>query len=163
MAFTVSKIDHIGVACKDLDISKKFYTDILGLECTGEEAVPSQGVKTVFIKCGPNLIELLVDITENNDGPIGKYIAKNGQGIQHVALLVDDLVAAIADVQAKGGVMIDKAPRGGAGGMAGRFAERQSRFPDLDPQGRQMRRLYPHAAGRHGRQAGRRWRHACQP
>ena len=58
MAFTVSKIDHIGVACKDLDISKKFYTDILGLECTGEEAVPSQGVKTVFIKCGPNLIEL---------------------------------------------------------------------------------------------------------
>ena len=91
MAFTVSKIDHIGVACKDLDISKKFYTDILGLECTGEEAVPSQGVKTVFIKCG--------------------------QGIQHVALLVDDLVAAIADVQAKGGVMIDKAPRGGAGGM----------------------------------------------
>ena len=117
MAFTVSKIDHIGVACKDLDISKKFYTDILGLECTGEEAVPSQGVKTVFIKCGPNLIELLVDITENNDGPIGKYIAKNGQGIQHVALLVDDLVAAIADVQAKGGVMIDKAPRGGAGGM----------------------------------------------
>ena len=52
MAFTVSKIDHIGVACKDLDISKKFYTDILGLECTGEEAVPSQGVKTVFIKCG---------------------------------------------------------------------------------------------------------------
>ena len=101
MAFTVSKIYHICVACKDLDISKKFYTDILGLECTGEEAVPSQGVKTVFIKCGPNLIELLVDITENNDGPIGKYIAKNGQGIQHVALLVDDLVAAIADVQAK--------------------------------------------------------------
>ena len=79
MAFTVSKIDHIGVACKDLEVSKKFYTDILGLECTGEEAV--------------------------------------GQGIQHVALLVDDLVAAIADVQAKGGVMIDKAPRGGAGGM----------------------------------------------
>ena len=117
MAFTVSKIDHIGVACKDLEVSKKFYTDILGLECTGEEAVPSQGVKTVFIKCGPSLIELLVDITENNDGPIGKYIAKNGQGIQHVALLVDDLVAAIADVQAKGGVMIDKAPRGGAGGM----------------------------------------------
>ena len=106
MAFTVSKIDHIGVACKDLEVSKKFYTDILGLECTGEEAVPSQGVKTVFIKCGPNL-----------NGPIGKYIAKNGQGIQHVALLVDDLVAAIADVQAKGGVMIDKAPRGGAGGM----------------------------------------------
>lgn len=115
--FKVICVDHVGIACKDLDVSKKFYTDVLGLECTGEEAVPEQGVKTVFIKCGETLIELLVDITENNDGPIGKYIAKNGQGIQHMALRVDDLVAAIADVQAAGGAMIDKAPRGGAGGM----------------------------------------------
>lgn len=115
--FKVIAVDHVGIACKDLDLSKKFYTDILGLECTGEEAVPDQGVKTVFIKCGETLIELLVDITENKDGPIGKYIAKNGQGIQHMALRVDDLVAAIADVQAAGAKMIDKAPRGGAGGM----------------------------------------------
>lgn len=115
--FKVIAVDHVGIACKDLDVSKKFYTEILGLECTGEESVLDQGVKTVFIKCGETLIELLVDITENNDGPIGKYIAKNGQGIQHMALRVDDLEAAIADVQEKGGRMIDKAPRGGAGGM----------------------------------------------
>jgi methylmalonyl-CoA/ethylmalonyl-CoA epimerase len=115
--FKVIAVDHVGIACKDLDLSKKFYTDVLGLECTGEEPVPDQGVKTVFIKCGETLIELLVDITPNNDGPIGKYIAKNGQGIQHMALRVDDLVAAIADVQAAGGRMLDKAPRGGAGGM----------------------------------------------
>lgn len=62
--FKVIAVDHVGIACKDLDLSKKFYTDILGLECTGEEAVPDQGVKTVFIKCGETLIELLVDITE---------------------------------------------------------------------------------------------------
>lgn len=110
-------VDHVGIACKDLDESKKFYTEILGLECTGEEAVPSQGVKTVFIPCGETMFELLVDITENNDGPIGKYIAKNGQGIQHIAVRVDDIEAAIADVTERGGRMIDKAPRGGAGHM----------------------------------------------
>lgn len=69
-------VDHVGIACKDLDLSKKFYTEVLGLSCTGEEAVPEQGVKTVFIPCGETLLELLVDITENGDGPIGKYIAK---------------------------------------------------------------------------------------
>ena len=99
--FKVICVDHVGIACKDLDVSKKFYTEVLGLECTGEEPVPEQGVKTVFIPCGETLLELLVDITENNDGPIGKYIAKNGQGIQHIALRVDDIEAAIAGVQEK--------------------------------------------------------------
>ena len=61
-------VDHVGIACKDLDLSKKFYTEVLGLSCTGEEAVPEQGVKTVFIPCGETLLELLVDITENGDG-----------------------------------------------------------------------------------------------
>ena len=113
--FKVICVDHVGIACKDLDVSKKFYTEVLGLECTGEETVEEQGAKTVFIKCGETLLELLVDVTAN--GAIGRYIAKNGQGIQHVALRVDDIKAAIADVQAKGGRMIDKEPRGGAGGM----------------------------------------------
>lgn len=115
--FKTLRVDHVGIACKDLAAASKIYTEVLGLECTGEEAVPSQGVKTVFIKCGETLIELLVDITENNDGPIGKYIAKNGPGIQHMALGVDNIEAAIADCMAAGVAMIDKAPRGGAGGM----------------------------------------------
>lgn len=110
-------IDHIGIACKDLNVSKQFYTEILGLSCTGEETVLEQGVKTVFIPCGETLLELLVDITPNNDGAIGKYIEKNGQGVQHIAVRVDNIENAIADVQAKGASMIDKAPRRGAGGM----------------------------------------------
>ena len=119
-------VDHVGIACKDLDLSKKFYTEVLGLSCTGEEAVPEQGVKTVFIPCGETLLELLVDITENNDGPIGKYIAKNGPGIQHMALRVDDIKAAIADLQAAGVRMIDKAPRNGAGQMKIAFVHPKS-------------------------------------
>ena len=108
-------VDHIGIACKDLDVSKKFYTEVLGLTCTGEETVEEQKVKTVFIPCGETLFELLV--ATSPESPIAKYIEKNGQGIQHVAVRVDDINAAIADVQERGGVMIDKAPRGGAGGM----------------------------------------------
>ena len=57
--FKVICVDHVGIACKDLDVSKKFYTEVLGLECTGEEPVPEQGVKTVFIPCGETLLELL--------------------------------------------------------------------------------------------------------
>lgn len=117
MAFKTICVDHVGIACADLDAASKFYTEVLGLEVTNKEDVPEQGVSTVFIPCGETLLELLVDITENNDGPIGKYIAKNGPGIQHIALRVDDIVAAIEDCQAAGVKMIDKAPRGGAGGM----------------------------------------------
>ena len=110
-------VDHVGIACKNLDTAQKFYTEVLGLTCSGEESVPEQGVKTVFISCGEILLELLVDITENNDGPIGKYIAKNGQGIQHIAMRVDDVQSAIDGCLAKGADMIDKTPRSGAGGM----------------------------------------------
>lgn len=110
-------VDHVGIACKDLNLSKKFYTEVLGLPCTGEETVEEQHAKTVFVPCGETLFELLVDTTVDGSGPIGKYIAKNGQGIQHVAIRVDNIEAAVAGVQAKGGVMIDKKPRGGAGGM----------------------------------------------
>jgi methylmalonyl-CoA/ethylmalonyl-CoA epimerase len=115
--FKVICVDHVGIACKSLDVSKKFYTEVLGLPCSGEEEVQEQHAKTVFIPCGETLLELLVDTTADGSGAIGRYITKNGQGIQHMALRVDDIKAAIADVQAKGGVMIDKAPRGGAGGM----------------------------------------------
>ena len=113
--FKVICVDHVGIACKDLDKSKQFYTEVLGLSCTGEETVEEQHDKTVFIPCGETLLELLV--ATSPESAIAKYIEKNGQGIQHMAVRVDDITAAIADVQARGGIMIDKVPRGGAGGM----------------------------------------------
>lgn len=122
--FKVICVDHVGIACKDLDKSKKFYTEVLGLSCTGEETVEEQHVKTVFIPCGETLLELLV--ATSPESAIAKYIEKNGQGIQHLALRVDDINAAIADVQARGGIMIDKAPRGGAGGMEIAFVHPKS-------------------------------------
>ncbi len=117
MAFKTICVDHVGIACADLDAATKIYTEVLGLQVTNREEVKEQGVATVFIPCGETLLELLVDITENNDGPIGKYIAKNGPGIQHIALRVDDIKAAISDMEAAGVRMIDKTPRNGAGNM----------------------------------------------
>ena len=122
--FKVICLDHVGIACKDLDASKKFYTEVLGLTCTGEETVEEQHVKTVFIPCGETLLELLV--ATSPESAIAKYIEKNGQGIQHLAMRVDDIRAAIADVQERGGMMIDKAPRGGAGGMEIAFVHPKS-------------------------------------
>lgn len=126
MAFKTICVDHVGIACADLDAATKIYTEVLGLQVTNREEVKEQGVATVFIPCGETLLELLVDITENNDGPIGKYIAKNGPGIQHIALRVDDIKAAIADMEAAGVKMIDKAPRNGAGNMKIAFVHPKS-------------------------------------
>ena len=126
MAFKTICVDHIGIACADLDAAAKIYTEVLGLEITNREEVKEQGVATVFIPCGETLLELLVDITENNDGPIGKDIAKNGPGIQHIALRVDDIKAAIADAEAAGIKMIDKVARNGAGQMKIAFVHPKS-------------------------------------
>lgn len=126
MAFKTICVDHVGIACADLEAATKIYTEVLGLEVTNREEVKEQGVATVFIPCGETLLELLVDITENNDGPIGKYIAKNGPGIQHIALRVDDIKAAIADMEAAGVKMIDKAARNGAGQMKIAFVHPKS-------------------------------------
>ena len=116
--FKVECVDHIGIAVPSLEEAKKFYTDVLGLKCTGEEEVAEQKVKTAFIPTGEAEIELLESTAP--DGPIAKFIEKNGgrQGIQHVALRVDNIEEAIAGLKAKGVRMIDEKPRYGAGGSS---------------------------------------------
>ena len=115
MNFKISHVDHIGIAVKDLAESKKFYTEVLGLKVHGEDAVvEEQKVKVCFIPTGDSELELLESTAP--DGPIAKYIEKNGEGIQHIALLVDDLTAALEELKAKGIRLIDEKPRYGAGG-----------------------------------------------
>lgn len=110
----VGKVDHIGIAVKSIDEALKFYTDVLGLKCTGYEEVLEQKVKTAFIPAGDSEIELLESTSD--DGPIAKFIEKKGEGIQHIALRVDDIEKAIEDLKSKGIVLIDEKPRYGAGG-----------------------------------------------
>jgi methylmalonyl-CoA epimerase len=87
---------------------------MLGLNMTGSEVVEQQKVRTAFIPAGGSEIELLE--TTAPDGPIGKFIEKNGEGIQHIALRVDDIEVALAELKSKGVRLIDETPRYGAGG-----------------------------------------------
>ncbi|WP_416197267.1 MAG: methylmalonyl-CoA epimerase [Sporanaerobacter sp.] len=110
----VQKVDHIGIAVKNLDEALKFYEDVLGLKCAGSEVVEEQKVKVAFLPIGDTEVELLESTEE--DGPIAKYIEKKGEGIQHIAYRVANIEEAIEEMKSKGIRMIDEKPRYGAGG-----------------------------------------------
>ena len=122
----VKKIDHIGIAVKNLNEALNFYENVLGLKSTGEETVLEQKVKVAFLPVDDTEIELLESTEE--DGPIAKYIAKNGEGVQHIAYKVDDIEKAIAEMKEKGIRMIDEKPRYGAGGAKIAFCHPKSTF-----------------------------------
>lgn len=105
-------IDHIGIAVGTLEESLRFFRDALGLELDAPEDVPSQGVRAHFLQAGDAAIELVEPTSD--DSPIAKFIAKRGPGIHHVALRVDDIVAALAELKGKGVRLIDETPRPGA-------------------------------------------------
>lgn len=128
MAFKILGVDHIGIAVNDLDETQNFWTAI-GLPCTGQETVAEQKVTTTFNPT-PNGSEIELLAATEADSPIAKFIEKNGGrgGIQHIALRVDDLPAAIAELQEKGIRMIDTKPRKGAGGADIAFVHPKSTF-----------------------------------
>lgn len=107
------RIDHIGIAVNSIEEAGKFY-EALGLVSMGVEEVAEQKVRVAFYPCGDSEIELLESTTP--DGPVAAFLEKKGPGIQHIAIRVPDIEAAIAEMQEKGFRMIDQAPRYGAGG-----------------------------------------------
>lgn len=112
----ISHIEHLGIAVKSLEEAIPYYENILGLECYSIEEVADQKVKTAFFKVGQTKIELLEPTSE--DSTIAKFIEKRGEGIHHMAFAIEDGVAnALAEVEAKGVRLIDKAPRKGAEGL----------------------------------------------
>lgn len=110
----VLKIDHIGIAVKSIDETKKLYHDLLGLVHAGNETVQEQKVTTAFFPVGDTEVELLESTSP--DGPIAKYLEKRGEGVQHIAFRVDNIEEALAELKAKGIQLIDEKPRKGAGG-----------------------------------------------
>ena len=108
----MQKIEHIGIAVKDLKISNPLFEKLLGTPCYKEEEVKSEGVKTSFFKTGPNKIELLE--ATNEDSPIAKFIAKKGEGVHHIAFAVDDIVAEIARLKEEGFIVLNEKPKKGA-------------------------------------------------
>ena len=108
-------LDHIGIACDDLDVASKFWK-LIGLIQGGDEIVAEQGVKTRFFATSEGdthtpMIELLEPTSENT--PIGKFLAKKGPGIQQICFRVDDLEGMISMLTDNGIQMIDSIPRSG--------------------------------------------------
>ena len=109
---SLSKIEHIGIAVKNLDTSIPFYEEVLGLSCYAVEEVIDQKVKTAFFKIGETKLELLE--ATSPDSAIAKFIEKRGEGIHHIAFAVDDINKSLQDVENKGVRLIDKTSRKGA-------------------------------------------------
>ncbi len=114
MGMKILKIEHIGIAVNSMDEGKKFWNEILELDFSGEETVEAQKVKTGFFPVGESEVELLESTSP--DGPVAKYIEKKGPGMQHIAFVVEDVAAALAELKEKGVALIDQVPRLGAGG-----------------------------------------------
>lgn len=106
------RIEHIGIAVKDLGAAEKIYADLLGAPSYKREAVESEGVVTSFFKVGPNKIELLE--STRPDGPIAKAIEKRGEGIHHIAFEVSDIHAEMARLKNEGFVLLNETPKRGA-------------------------------------------------
>jgi methylmalonyl-CoA/ethylmalonyl-CoA epimerase len=107
-------IDHIGIAAKEMDAALGFFTQKLGMTATGFETVEEQAVRVAFLPLSEGELEILESTAP--DGPVAKFIEARGEGIQHIALRVDDLEAALAELKEKGVRLIDEKPRRGAGG-----------------------------------------------
>lgn len=108
----MDKIEHIGIAVKDLDNSNELFEKLFGKPAYKLEEVPSEGVRTSFFESGPNKIELLEGTNENS--PISKFIEKKGEGIHHIAFAVDDIVSEIERLKKEGFTVLNETPKKGA-------------------------------------------------
>lgn len=118
----IKRIDHLGLAVKDVEKSAVFYRDVLGLE-TGE-LIEHHGMKMIFVKIGESNFELIED--SNPDSVISKFVARQGEGIHHVSLVTDDIEAELEAVKEKGVALIDEKPRIGAEGFPVAFLHPKS-------------------------------------
>ncbi len=105
-------IEHIGIAVESIETARKFYEQVLGLECYAFEEVSDQKVKTAFFRLGDTKIELLE--STDPDGPIAKFIARKGPGLHHIALAVENTDEALDEAASAGIELIDKTARKGA-------------------------------------------------
>ena len=108
----MKKIEHIGIAVKDLEISNLIFEKLFGAPPYKSEEVASEGVKTSFFQNGPNKIELLE--ATNPESPIAKFIEKKGEGIHHIAFDVEDIHAEINRLQSEGFIVLNEVPKKGA-------------------------------------------------
>jgi methylmalonyl-CoA/ethylmalonyl-CoA epimerase len=108
------KIEHIGIATRELDEALSFWRDALGLEVVETEEVAEQKVRVAMLPIGESRVELLEPTSD--DSPVAKFIAKRGAGIHHIAVRVEDIRESLGRLKEQGIRLIDETPRIGAGG-----------------------------------------------
>jgi methylmalonyl-CoA epimerase len=122
--FRLLKVDHIGIATKSIEEGLAVWRDALGLHVDATEEVTEQGVKVCMLAVGDTHVELLEPLKP--DTAVGKFIAKRGPGIHHIAIEVADINASLAELKNKGARLIDETPRVGAGGCLVAFVHPSS-------------------------------------
>ena len=108
------KIDHLGIAVRSISDSLSFYREALGFELSGTEEVNDQGLRVALLPVGESRIELLEPFAE--DTPVGRFIARRGEGLHHICYEVDDLASKLADLRSRGVRLLEGYPRRGAEG-----------------------------------------------
>lgn len=108
----MEKIEHIGIAVKNISEANKIYEVLLGSLPYKSEKVESEGVETSFFRCGESKIELLE--ASNPDSPIAKFIAKRGEGIHHIAFAVKDIKVEMKRLKDEGFILLNEEPKKGA-------------------------------------------------
>ncbi len=124
MPGTLDRIDHVGIAVAELEPALALWRDGFQLDVAHREIVEEQGVEAVLLDVGENHLELLAPL--GPDTPVGKFLAKRGPGLHHLAYQVSDIESALAELSRAGLELIDKTPRVGIGGARVAFLEPRS-------------------------------------
>ena len=122
----LKKIYHLGYAVEDVEAAARFYRENFGAEPGEPEVVEEQGILATMFRVGESSVELVQPTRP--DSPVGKFLARRGEGFHHVAYLVDDLDAALAELKENGVELIDERPRIGAGGTRMAFVHPKNAF-----------------------------------
>ena len=120
----LGRLDHVGIAVTDLAAARALYEQVLGLEVTQEEVLTEQGVHELLLRAGDAFVQLVAPL--DPDTPVGRFLARRGEGLHHVGYAVPDVAAAVADLRTQGFEVIDPAPRIGSGGSTIAFVHPKS-------------------------------------
>ncbi|GIK76493.1 MAG: methylmalonyl-CoA epimerase [Acidobacteria bacterium] len=120
----LDRIDHVGVAVEDLEASISLYEGTLGMPAVHREVVAEQGVEAALLDVGDGHVELLSPLAE--DTPVGRFLARKGPGLHHVAYAVADIEATLGQLTGAGIALIDERPRTGIRGSRVAFLHPRS-------------------------------------
>jgi len=120
----VGRLDHVGIAVADLDTARALYERAFGLEVAHEEVIQDQGVHELLFRLGDGWLQLVAPL--GPDTPVGRFLARRGEGVHHIGYAVPDVARAIDDLSTAGLELVDDAPRTGSGGTTIAFVHPKS-------------------------------------